>query len=119
MNIAKLNPIGYQAKTEKGNTYKKSNLWATTGLLAAAATDVAVLSNKGGKILNLFSCANLFEVVKGFVKGISPKLKTPINAIGIGIDLAFGLWLGKLLDKSVNKNRMAKADATAQAIDNN
>ena len=41
MKIQQLNPIGYQTKTDKGNTYKKSNLATTIGIVSAAAIDIS------------------------------------------------------------------------------
>ena len=40
MNISKLHPVGYEAKTEQGNTYKKSNIYKTIALSSATALNI-------------------------------------------------------------------------------
>lgn len=113
MNVSKLNPIGYEAKTDKGNTYKKSNLATSGMLLGIAALDAAALANKGGNVVKMLSCADLYNIVRGFAKnGINPKLKLPLNILGVGIDLAFAHFIGRAIDKSIDKKRIQKADST-------
>lgn len=115
MNISKLNPIGYEAKTDKGNTYKKSNIATTVLVLGSVALDTAVYTGKAGKFAKMFTLANIFDdIIKPVHKNISPKLKTPINALGVAIDMLFALWIGQAIDKSINKKRMEKADGITE-----
>lgn len=124
MNISKLNPIGYEAKTENGNTYKKSNIGASSMLLAAGAIDAIPHFSKNKKlnsICDFLSMESLFRNdAKIFNIKISPKAAPFLRATAIGFDLLCGLWLGGLIDKAINAKRMEKADKAAeQTIDKN
>lgn len=119
MNISRLNPIGYEAKTEQGNTYKKSNAYKTGALTAGIALNAAPYCFPKSKIAKAFTTGYLIEdLAKTFKKTIPDKLKTPIAALAIALDLAFWYAMGASGDKSLNKKRAAKADAAAQTVDN-
>ena len=117
MRIETLNPIGYQAKTEKGNTYQKSNIATSIGLVSAAAIDLSPKIWKNNIVAKLLSTANdtLFDLLKTFNKNISPKLKTPLNIFGYVIDIAFAYGIGRYIDNKINTNRAQKADLKAEA----
>ncbi|MBE7713461.1 MAG: hypothetical protein E7Z87_06940 [Cyanobacteria bacterium SIG26] len=114
MNVSKLNPIGYDAKTEKGNTYKRSNLATSAFVLGTAALDTAICTGKKvPPIIKWFSFADIFgDYVKPLKNNINPKWKLPINALGIAVDLFFAKWVGRGLDNYINKKRIEKADST-------
>lgn len=115
MNVAKLNPVGYKATTEKGNSYKKSNIGATAGLATMALANAVPLISKSSKA-KLF--AELFTLTEGLPSlfKVAPKFVKPLKAVGLALDLAFGIVMGRYIDKSINKKRAAKADAQAEAI---
>ena len=117
MRIETLNPIGYQAKTEKGNTYQKSNIATSIGLVSAAAIDLSPKIWKNNIVAKLLSTANdtLFDLLKTFNKNISPKLKIPLNIFGYVIDIAFAYGIGRYIDNKINANRARKADLKAEA----
>ncbi len=112
MNIAKLNPIGYQTKTEKGNTYKKSNLGTSIGLVGGVALTAAAETTKNPKLEGL--------TVKGLIKSIAPKAKIlenqkamkAITAASIVADGLFWAWTGNEADKIINKKRVEKANSS-------
>ena len=105
MNISKLNPIGYEAKTAKGNTYKKSNLWKTTALASCAVVDTALTLSKN-KYTKPFKASNVAENL-----GIkNPKLVTLIGLASIILDVIVFYTLGSFLDDKVNQQRAQKAD---------
>ncbi len=112
MKIQQLNPIGYQTKTDKGNTYKKSNLATTIGIVSAAAIDISPKIWKNNIFARILSTANdtLFDLLKTFNKNISPKLKTPLNILGYAIDIGFAYGLGRYIDNIINSKRAQKAD---------
>ncbi|MDE6139255.1 MAG: hypothetical protein K2F57_07270 [Candidatus Gastranaerophilales bacterium] len=119
MNITKLNPIGYEAKTEQGNTYKKSNAYKTGALTTAVAFNVAPYCFPKSQIAKAFTTEYLIkDLAKTFKKTIPDKLKTPISVLAIALDLAFLYTMGASLDKSLNKKRAAAANEAAKAIDN-
>lgn len=114
MEISKLNPIGYSAKTENGNTYKKSNI-ATTALVGTmAAIDASPYIFKNNRVAQLLSSNEAFkDIAKLFKIDIPKKLQAPLAAAGIGLDLICGYLIGRSIDKLINQKRMAKADAQA------
>jgi len=115
MNVAKLNPVGYKSTTDKGNTYKKSNLGATAGLAAMALVDSVPYISKSPKAQLFGQLCSMGEALPALFK-VAPKFVKPLKAVGIALDLAFGIIIGRSIDKSINKKRAAKADAQAEAI---
>ncbi|MCM1338130.1 MAG: hypothetical protein NC191_00480 [Muribaculaceae bacterium] len=114
MNIQKLNPFGYEAKTEKGNTYKKSNI-GVIGAAVMGASSVAAYSSKN-KIVKAFTTASILDTIEELAKcKISPKIKPVILGVCTIADIVGGFWLGAQLDKILNKQTAAKADAAAEA----
>ena len=106
------------------NTYKKSNIGASSMLLAAGAIDAIPHFSKNKKlnsICDFLSMESLFRNdAKIFNIKISPKAAPFLRATAIGFDLLCGLWLGGLIDKAINAKRMEKADKAAeQTIDKN
>ncbi len=125
MNISRLNPIGYEAKTEKGNTYKKSNA-AKTGLLAGAVLiNAATYAFPKNRISKMFTTGALVKEIAKMCKKTGPvKFNTLLEVLGVAGDLVFWYISGAMWDKSINKQRAAKADelaqnpnAAAQAVD--
>ncbi len=119
MNISKINPIGYQTQTEQGNTYKKSNAGKAGMLVTAAAINASPYIFKNNPVAKLFSTKYLIkDLASSFNKKIPQKWEAPLAALGIGLDLVFFYLMGASIDKSINKKRAAKADETAQTVDN-
>ena len=108
MNISKFNPIGYEAKTAKGNTYKKSNLWKTTSLATCAVVDTALTFSKSKLIQenNTVNIANKLGIK-------NPKLVSLFTAGSLLLEVLTYYLLGAFLDKKVNKQRAEKADLNA------
>lgn len=119
MNITKINPIGYEVKTEKGNTYKKSNM-AKSGMLAGAvALNVSSYIFKDNKFASMFSCRTLFEeIVTSFNKTVPAKLKTPLAILGVVVDFVGCYLIGKSIDNSINRKRAIEADNAADSKKN-
>ena len=109
MQIQKLNPIGYNSKTEKGNVYKKSNMWTSTALAVELLSDIPCLINPNKK--SQFSIVDQLDTLGVKIPQKYKKLVTTAGLI-IGVGLAF--VCGRYLDKLVNKNRISKADANAE-----
>ncbi len=115
MNVAKLNPVGYQTTTEKGNPYKKSNIGATAGLATMALANAVPLISKSSKAKLFGELFTLTEGLPSLFK-VAPKFVKPLKAVGLALDLAFGVVMGRYIDKSINKKRAAKADAQAEVL---
>lgn len=118
MNITKLNPVGYEAKTEQGNKYQKSNLYKTIGALSLGTTSVLAYKSKNQIIKSLTTTAIIDTIEESTKTKISPKLKPFVFGLCTVVDIAGGAWLGSLLDNYINKNRAAAADKNAQTVDN-
>lgn len=105
MNISKLNPIGYEAKTAKGNTYKKSNIAKTTAL--ATGIGLTALTNMStNPIVKAFS-------TKSLLKDIGVKNPKIMAALVIGatiVDIVCYYLFGSWIDKYINSKRETKAD---------
>lgn len=107
MQIQKLNPIGYQAKTEKGNTYKKSNMWTSAAIALSAIGDVpCIISPKK---------ASSLSIVGMIGDKIPEKYRSAAIVAEAILSLGIGIICGRALDKGLSKNRAAKADAAAEA----
>ena len=114
MNIQKLNPIGYEAKTEKGNTYKKSNAGKAGMLTAAAAINILPYAFPKNKVASMFSCkALIYEMAEMFHKTIPAKWQTPAAVIGVLLDFVFLYGFGASIDNSINRKRSIEADKAA------
>lgn len=124
MNISKLNPIGYETKTEKGNTYKKSNK-AKTGFIAGVAllNTAPLLLKKNTTSRRIAEAFTSKEAILGLAElfkiKISPKMIIPLTAAGIALDLVFGYCIGQSIDNSINNKRIAKADQLAETQNTN
>ena len=106
MNISKLNPIGYEAKTSKGNTYKKSNIGKSSFLALGVASTLGTHMSKN-PLVNSLSETSLVKSL-----GIkNPKLATAATVGLITVGLVADFIIGSLIDKGINKKRAAKADA--------
>ncbi|MBD5403298.1 hypothetical protein HDR58_10960 [bacterium] len=111
MNVSKLNPIGYKAQTENGNSYNKSNLGKTGGTILMATASI-MLSKSNNQALKAFTSAALIESIENLAKVKLPaKIKPFVIAASIALDALGGLWIGHEIDKYVNKKRVQKADA--------
>jgi len=122
MNIQRINPLGYEAKTDKGNTYRKTNAMTTTfvvsGIISEAAPYIIKTKNPLAKTLieTLSIGKSMPEIVETFAKMKLPSAaKAGIailgTAIAIGTQYAFGRWI----DNNTNKKRAEKADQKVQA----
>lgn len=108
MNISKLNPIGYESKTAKGNTYKKSNIGKTACLLGVAALDTSLTLSKNPALTPLRLSAIAKEL------GIqNPKAKTALAVAGLAVDAILAYTLGFFIDTAINNKRAIKADIQA------
>jgi len=115
MNISKLNPIGYESKTEQGNTYKKSNLGKSGMITVAAVSNGLPVIFKNNPIARSFTSKALVEDMAKtlFNKEIPAKLKTPLAVAATIFDVIMWISVGIGIDKSINKKRAANADAEA------
>ncbi len=119
MNIAALNPFGYEAKTKNGNTYRKTNL-ATTGLIAASVVTETlpyVLKNPKAKMIaSGFSVSKIMPDIFRISSGLKMTPKLNAFAIGFGLAITFLMDIisGRLMDKAINKKRAEKADKEAE-----
>lgn len=111
MNISKLNPIGYETKTEKGNTYRKSNLGKSIGTIAMTTGSIAAIKSNNLIVKSLSSSA-LIDTLEQLAKIKLPAKARPF-ALGacVVLDALGGLWLGHQVDKYINKKSAKKADA--------
>jgi len=120
MKISSLNPIGYEAQTKKGNTYKKSNAWTTGLVTAAAVTEILpyVIKNPTGKtIAKSFSIGQMMPAIVELTSKmkLTPKLTATFVAIGAAINIGTEFIAGRIMDKIVNKKRENTADKAAEA----
>ena len=118
MKVSMLNPLGYEAQTEKGNKYKKSNGWktlaVTTAIIDGAAAVVVPKLSKNSLVKSVFamtgpqydlSCLEnwfRFKTPKKFVK--------PVVAAIWALNTAICISGGILLDNILSKKRAQKAD---------
>ncbi len=126
MNISKLSPFGYDAKSKNGNSYKATN--ANTSTLLAytlATTSAPYIVPKLTKNTKAIGLANAFSSVQMFTKTaekfakieLPPKAKSILVGLGIANAVVIDLLIGRTLDHCANKKRAAKADSIAE-IDN-
>lgn len=109
MQIQKLNPIGYQAKTEKGNTYKKSNMWTSAAVVLSAIGDVpCIISPKKAASLSLVGMMG---------DKIPERYRAAAIAAEAVLSIAIGIICGRFLDKNLSARRAAKADSAAAEAD--
>ncbi len=117
MNIAKLNPVGYEVQTEKGNKYKHSNAWKSVAV-AAIALDAASIA-MAPKIKNLVykeilgSLGSKFvlETIEGIFKFKTPnKFYKPVLAATFVLGSAFQWFTSVIMDNLTNNTRRMKAD---------
>ena len=119
MNIAALNPSGYEAKTKNGNTYKKTNNW-TTGLIASSVVTETlpyVLKNPKAKaIASGFSVSKMMPDIFKLSSGLKMTPQLRRFAIGSGFVMCFAIDFitGRMLNKAVNKKRAENADKNAE-----
>jgi len=109
MNISKLNPIGYEAKTAKGNSYKKSNL----GKSAALATGIGLTAFTNISTNPIIKAFSKKSILKDLSKELGIKTSTIKPAFVAGaviIDLLCYYLFGSWIDKYVNSKREIKAD---------
>lgn len=112
MNIQKLNPIGYEAKTSKGNPYKKSNIGKYGTVAAFAAMDASPYIFKNSSTAKFIAGGDWLTSLAGLLKiKVPDKYKGILTGLGIAIDLAIAYGFGNMIDESINRKRIAKADA--------
>lgn len=115
MNVSKISPMGYEAKTEKGNTYRKSNTWTyvlTVPTIALEASAYLAPNSLWAKSLALG------KGMSGYLSKVPNKLKLPVELLLSAAAIAMNFAVGRSIDKNSDKKRAEKADAAAQAVDN-
>lgn len=125
MNISKLNPVGYETKTEKGNTYEKSNIAKTACIALPVIGDIFVPKNSafliGVKKGFKYGAKNFQYTEKELNEAVSNmklpgKLKSAVITAGLIIDTVIGLALGSFIDNKINKKRAEKADKQSVSV---
>lgn len=112
MNISKINPLGYETKTEKGNTYKSSNAGKYCTVAAFAAMDASPYIFKKSQTAKFIAGGNWIMSLTSMCKiKVPEKYKGILTGLGIAIDLAIAYGCGKMIDDSINRKRIAKADS--------
>lgn len=105
MQIQKLG--SYNAQTEQGNTYKKTNSWKTGLFLSSALVDTLALAAPKNPIAKEFlTTTNLKDLKIKF----NPKYAKAINVVGAIVDIAAFTGIGAAIDRHINKSRALKAD---------
>lgn len=107
MDISKINPLGYQVKTENGQTYKKSNIckYALTAGVACLYLP-QVRKSSVGKFLVI----DLYEALHKSFPKLGKGWKYPINITDGIFNLVFGFAVGKWLDDKIDAKRLKKLD---------
>ncbi|MBR1460497.1 hypothetical protein IJ596_02540, partial [bacterium] len=105
MNIAKLNPIGYEVQTDKGNKYKRSNIWKS---VAAATIALDVFSMSASKkiknpiakgIMDNLGSKSFLETIEDLFKIKTPtKYYKPILAAVFVLSSVVEYWAGIIMD---------------------
>lgn len=112
MNISKINPLGYEDKTEKGNTYKKSNIGKYASVAAYAVMDASPYIFKKSQAAKFISGGDWISWITDMFKiKINPKYKGILKAADIAVDLLIAFAGGKMIDEYINRKRIAKADS--------
>ena len=109
MNIAKLNPVGYQSKTNNGNVYQKSNIAKTSALITGIGLSVLTHTSKK-PILKAFSTKSLLQDIFKELNIKKTKINPVFLASAILLDIAGFFIIGSYIDKQINKKRAEKAD---------
>lgn len=107
MKISQINPIGYDSKTQSGNTYKKSNTWKYLTAIPAAINVAAVIKPNNQYLKSMTLTDNISFLFK---KTVPPKYVTAVNILGAIVDTGLIYACAKYLDNSINKKRAEKAD---------
>ena len=120
MNIAKLNPIGYEVQTDKGNKYKRSNIWKS---VAAATIALDVFSMSASKkiknpiakgIMDNLGSKSFLETIEDLFKIKTPtKYYKPILAAVFVLSSVVEYWAGIIMDNITSNKRRMKADGVA------
>lgn len=120
MQISHLNPIGYEARTDNGNKYKKTNLAKTVSIASFVGFDALpyIFPKKMGA-LKLFSTQGVLATLGTFAKLDVKKYAPFIVAAGFALDTVFGYFIGKSTDDAKNKANAQKADEQAEHINTN
>jgi hypothetical protein len=124
MQVSQVNSVAFQARTDKGNEYKKSNAGKIALVTTMAAIDALPYVNKFEKLSNIsmlknasqkLSFLSMGEALKGFFPKITGNKLKLMVAAGILFDAVFAYTTGKVIDDAINKKRANKADAKAEA----
>lgn len=113
MNVSKLNPIGYTAKTPDGQEYKKSNIGKTAIIASTIAADIFIGTSKSplAKACSLESC------LKNDLNLNVPKKYMPwLKAASFAMDLLVGIGIGSWIDKKTNEKRLEKLSLNNKQI---
>ena len=105
------NPIGYNAKTEQGNNYKKSNLGKSIGLVVASGVAFAY-RKKPIRLLKHTEDENLEYLLKtlGSNYKLSDKERKFIQLLDKIETVGAIFGVGVLADRYINKKRKENAD---------
>ena len=120
MQISHLNPIGYEARTDNGNKYKKTNLAKTVSIASFVGFDALpyIFPKKLG-VLKPFSTQGVLASLGVLAKFDVKKYAPFIVPAGFALDAALGYFTGKSTDDAKNKVRAQKADEQAEHINTN
>ncbi len=111
MNVSKLSPLGYEAKTEKGNTYKKSNTWAYALTVPTIALEASPYVFKNSLWASALSLGKSFS---GYLASVPKKLKLPVEMLLSAAAIGMNFYFGHQIDKNNDKKRAQKADTAAE-----
>lgn len=125
MQISKLNPLGYEATTKKGNKYKATNTNAAT-LAACSIAPLAIpvvvplfVKNPKEKAeLKNFSLKKMFQesCEQVFKRKFSQHQALTIIGLVAILDLVLSISYGHAIDEGINRKRAKKADEKAEIL---
>jgi hypothetical protein len=124
MQVSKINSVAFQARTDKGNEYKKSNVGKIALVTSMAALDALPYVSKIKKLSNVsilqkasqkLSFLSMGEALKDFFPKVTGNKLKLMVAAGLLFDAVFAFTTGKIIDDAINKKRADKADVKAEA----
>jgi hypothetical protein len=123
MQVSQINSVAFQARTDKGNEYKKSNVGKIALVTSMAALDALPYVGKIKKLSNVsilqkasqkLSFLSMGEALKGFFPKVTGNKLKLMVAAGLLFDAVFAVTTGKIIDDTINKKRADKVDAKAE-----
>lgn len=122
MNISKLNPLGYETTTDKGNKYKATNAFMYSmgvGSLAFSTAPLLVKKPLSARIfLRSLSEAQIIkdEILRFSKLKFSKGQEKVLFGACIAFDFLLNLAFGRIFDNWINKSRAKKADKKAEIL---